>query len=65
MTSASWSRAQARTAARRGLGVYGVRPYRLDGSGDSGLIFGYSALDEAAIAAGVAELAEVVEGLRP
>jgi GntR family transcriptional regulator / MocR family aminotransferase len=51
-------------AADRGLGVYGVAPYRLQAGGDGGLIFGYSALGEAAIREGVAELAEVVAAIR-
>ncbi|HEY7046484.1 MAG TPA: PLP-dependent aminotransferase family protein [Jatrophihabitantaceae bacterium] len=51
-------------AARRGLGVYGVTPYRLAPTADGGLIFGYSALNEAAIREGIAELAEVVASLR-
>src|SRR5207237_989295 len=37
-------------AARRGLGVYGLGPYRIAPSGQGGLIFGYSSLSERAIA---------------
>jgi GntR family transcriptional regulator/MocR family aminotransferase len=52
------------TAAKRGLGVHGVRPYRLADAGEGGLIFGYATLNEATIAAGVAMLADIVSALR-
>jgi GntR family transcriptional regulator/MocR family aminotransferase len=52
-------------AAARGVGVYGIRPYRLDHRlGRDGLIFGYASLNERAIAEGVNELAEVIAALR-
>ena len=51
-------------AAKRGLGVHGVTPYRLDTAGPGGLVFGYSAVNEAAIVEGVALLAEVIDALR-
>jgi GntR family transcriptional regulator/MocR family aminotransferase len=51
-------------AARRGLGVYGVGPYRLAPGGDGGLIFGYATLSERAIADGVGILADVIEEVR-
>jgi GntR family transcriptional regulator / MocR family aminotransferase len=47
-------------AARRGLGVYGVGPYRISSDGPGGLIFGYATLSERMIAEGVAVLAEVI-----
>jgi GntR family transcriptional regulator / MocR family aminotransferase len=51
-------------AARRGLGVYGVRPYRIASDGPGGLIFGYATLNERMIEEGVGILAEVIAALR-
>jgi GntR family transcriptional regulator/MocR family aminotransferase len=51
-------------AARRGVGVYGIAPYRIDADGIGGLIFGYATLSERMIAEGVDILADVVAGLR-
>ena len=51
-------------AARRGVGVYGVAPYRIASQGPGGLIFGYATLDEPLIEEGVEVLAEVVGELR-
>jgi len=51
-------------AARRGLGVYGLAPYRISGAGDSGLIFGYATLSERAITEGVDVLAAVIDDVR-
>ncbi|MGW0485258.1 MocR-like pyridoxine biosynthesis transcription factor PdxR [Nonomuraea sp. NPDC003214] len=51
-------------AARRGLGIHGVGPYRITGAGPGGLIFGYAILSEAAIAEGVALLAAAVREVR-
>jgi GntR family transcriptional regulator/MocR family aminotransferase len=45
-------------AAERGVGVYTLAPYRLDGPVDAGLIFGYSGLSEAAIESGIRRLAD-------
>lgn len=53
-----------RAAAQRGLGVYGVSPYRLTSAGRGGLIFGYATLKEPAIQRGVAELADVIGRVR-
>lgn len=50
-------------AARRDVGVYGVSPYRV-APGRGGLIFGYSALGEHAIAEGVDLLAAAVGDVR-
>jgi GntR family transcriptional regulator / MocR family aminotransferase len=51
-------------AARSGLGVYGVRPYRLSGAGPAGLVFGYGNLSEPAITEGIDLLAAAIAGLR-
>jgi GntR family transcriptional regulator / MocR family aminotransferase len=51
-------------AARSGVGVYGIAPYRIGSDGPGGLIFGYATLNERLIAEGVQILAEVVAGLR-
>ncbi|MDN3359832.1 PLP-dependent aminotransferase family protein [Actinomadura sp. DC4] len=51
-------------AARRGLGVYGVGPYRIAAEGAGGLIFGYATLGERTIAEGIGLLADVVGEMR-
>jgi GntR family transcriptional regulator/MocR family aminotransferase len=51
-------------AARRGLGVYGLSPYRITSEGAGGLIFGYSTLSERTIAAGIDILAAAVDDVR-
>jgi GntR family transcriptional regulator/MocR family aminotransferase len=51
-------------AAREGVAVAGVTPYRLSPSPRGGLIFGYSNLNERAIADGITRLAQAVSGLR-
>jgi GntR family transcriptional regulator / MocR family aminotransferase len=51
-------------AARRGVGVYGIGPFRGSHPGDQGLIFGYAGLDEQTIVTGVDLLAGVIDGLR-
>jgi GntR family transcriptional regulator / MocR family aminotransferase len=51
-------------AARRGVGVYGIAPYRIDSDGSGGLIFGYATLNERMIAEGVGILADVVADMR-
>ncbi|HEX5114885.1 MAG TPA: PLP-dependent aminotransferase family protein [Pseudonocardiaceae bacterium] len=50
-----------RRAAERGVGVYGVTPYRI-APGEPGLLFGYAGLAERAIAEGVEILASVIDG---
>ncbi|MDT7728563.1 MAG: GntR family transcriptional regulator / MocR family aminotransferase [Actinomycetota bacterium] len=55
--------AVVRAAARRGLGLYGLMPYRLSGDGPSGLIFGYATLSERTIDEGIAVLASVIGSL--
>jgi GntR family transcriptional regulator/MocR family aminotransferase len=51
-------------AARRGLAVYGLAPYRIAYDGRPGLIFGYATLDERALTEGVEILAEAIAALR-
>ncbi len=51
-------------AARHGVGVYGVGPFRVSPSKQGGLIFGYSSLAERSLAEGVAVLAEAIAELR-
>ena len=47
----------AARAAERGVGVYSLAPYRLEGPVDAGLIFGYSGVSEEAIETGIRRLA--------
>jgi GntR family transcriptional regulator/MocR family aminotransferase len=51
-------------AARRGIGVYGLAPYRLASPGPGGLIFGYATLGERTITEGISILAAAVSELR-
>jgi GntR family transcriptional regulator/MocR family aminotransferase len=51
-------------AARRGLGIYGVAPYRLNNVGAQGLLFGYAGLGEQAIVEGVDILADAIACVR-
>ncbi len=51
-------------AARRGVAVHGVTPYRLDSTGPGGLIFGYSSLTERAVVAGIGLVAGAVAEVR-
>jgi GntR family transcriptional regulator/MocR family aminotransferase len=51
-------------AARHGLVVQGVAPYRLRTAGPGGLIFGYATLTERAIADGIGALADAVAEVR-
>jgi DNA-binding transcriptional MocR family regulator len=51
-------------AAREGVAVADVTPYRLSPTPRGGLIFGYSDLNEREIADGVARLARAVSSLR-
>jgi GntR family transcriptional regulator/MocR family aminotransferase len=50
-------------AARRGVAVYGLAPYRLSGGGRPGLIFGYATLDETTLERGVARVADALRDL--
>jgi GntR family transcriptional regulator/MocR family aminotransferase len=47
-------------AARAGVGIDGVTPYRISHPGPGGLIFGYAAVNEQAIAEGIDILARVI-----
>ena len=51
-------------AARRGLAVYGLAPYRISSDGRGGLIFGYATLSDRAIVEGVEILAEAIADVR-
>jgi GntR family transcriptional regulator/MocR family aminotransferase len=50
-------------AARAGVGIEGVTPYRISHPGPGGLIFGYATVNEHAITEGVDILARVIEKL--
>ena len=50
-------------AARRGLHVEGLRPYRLSASGPDGLIFGFATLSEASLVRSVDLLADAIAEL--
>jgi GntR family transcriptional regulator/MocR family aminotransferase len=52
-----------RAALERGLGVYGLAPYWVDG-GREGLVFGYGGLTEKAVVEGIDLLAEAVAAVR-
>jgi GntR family transcriptional regulator/MocR family aminotransferase len=47
-------------AARRGVALHGLAPYRLSPGGRPGLIFGYATLDERTLERGVSLVAEAV-----
>jgi GntR family transcriptional regulator/MocR family aminotransferase len=49
-----------KAAARAGVGIEGVTPYRISQPGPGGLIFGYACVNEQAIAEGVDILARVI-----
>ena len=48
-------------AARRGLALHGLAPYRISREGRPGLIFGYATLDERALDEGIEILAEALQ----
>ncbi len=50
-------------AARAGVGIEGVGPYRISNPGPGGLIFGYATVNEQAIAEGIDILARVISEL--
>ena len=52
--------AVVQTAARRGLALHGLAPYRVSCEGRPGLIFGYATLDERVLDEGIQILAEVL-----
>ena len=47
-------------AAERGVGAYGLGPYRLEHPGRPGLLFGYGNLDERSIEEGIRLLSSAV-----
>jgi GntR family transcriptional regulator / MocR family aminotransferase len=51
-------------ARERGVGLHGLGPYYLSGSGRAGLVFGYATLDEATISAGIGLVADAVAHVR-
>jgi GntR family transcriptional regulator/MocR family aminotransferase len=53
-------RAVVDAAYAAGVGIDGVRPYRITHGGAGGLIFGFATVNEPAIAEGVDILARVV-----
>ena len=55
----------AGAAARAGVGIEGVGPYRISRPGPGGLIFGYATVSEHTIAEGVDILARVMAELQP
>jgi GntR family transcriptional regulator/MocR family aminotransferase len=52
-------------AARAGVGIEGVTPYRISHPGPGGLIFGYATVNEHTITEGVDTLARVIDKLQP
>jgi GntR family transcriptional regulator/MocR family aminotransferase len=51
-------------ALERGLGVYGLAPYWVAGSGPAGLVFGYGSLTKKEVVEGIELLAETVAAVR-
>ena len=51
-------------AAERGVAIYGLAPYRVEGIGPPGLIFGYATVDEHTLRRGVETLADAVRDVR-
>jgi GntR family transcriptional regulator/MocR family aminotransferase len=51
-------------ALERGLGVYGLAPYWVAGSGPAGLVFGYGSLTQKEVVEGIELLAETVAAVR-
>jgi GntR family transcriptional regulator / MocR family aminotransferase len=51
-------------ALQRGLGVYGLAPYWVDGEGPAGLVFGYGSLSQKEVVEGIELLADVVAAIR-
>ncbi len=62
---AAWrSTGEGQAAARRGLAVHGLAPYRISCEGRPGLIFGYATLSERKLTEGVEILAEAISDAR-
>jgi GntR family transcriptional regulator/MocR family aminotransferase len=53
-----------RAARERGLGVYGLAPYWVSGSGPAGLVFGYGSLSQKDVVEGIDLLADVIGSVR-
>jgi GntR family transcriptional regulator/MocR family aminotransferase len=51
-------------ALERGLGVYGLAPYWVAGSGPAGLVFGYGSLSQRDVVEGIELLADAVAAIR-
>ncbi|TDW18915.1 PLP-dependent aminotransferase family protein [Kribbella kalugense] len=51
-------------ALERGLGVYGLAPYWVSGSGPAGLVFGYGSLSQREVVEGIELLADAVAAIR-
>ena len=51
-------------ALERGLGVYGLAPYWVSGSGQAGLVFGYGSLSQRDVVEGIELLADAVAAIR-
>ena len=51
-------------AARRGVAVYGLAPYRISRKGRPGLLFGYATLGERVLIEGAEILAEAISDVR-
>ena len=53
-----------RAVGERGLGVYGLAPYWVSGSGPAGLVFGYGSLTQKEVVQGIELLADAVATIR-
>jgi GntR family transcriptional regulator/MocR family aminotransferase len=51
-------------ASERGLGVYGLAPYWVAGSGPAGLVFGYGSLNQKEVVEGIELLADAIAAIR-
>jgi GntR family transcriptional regulator/MocR family aminotransferase len=51
-------------ALERGLGVYGLAPYWVSGSGPAGLVFGYGSVNQKEVVEGIELLADAVAAIR-
>ncbi|WP_329005378.1 PLP-dependent aminotransferase family protein [Kribbella sp. NBC_00709] len=51
-------------ASERGVGVYGLAPYWVSGSGPAGLVFGYGSLNRTEVVEGIDLLADAVATIR-
>ncbi|MFI5696790.1 PLP-dependent aminotransferase family protein [Kribbella sp. NPDC051586] len=51
-------------ASERGVGVYGLAPYWVSGSGPGGLVFGYGSLNQKEVVEGIELLADAIATIR-